>query len=116
MKTLKYWLGALSIDSLTVVLLVLWKGHGIEGYGNVLMAYLWLSIVFGFVIGLGADKTQFKVPRPPGFTQYHTITELLLFGARSFFGHYVVAALRLVAVACIELARNREPKTKGGAA
>lgn len=117
MKAFRYWLQAIAIDATFFGGVYAWQVLGIEGWGNVAIALVWVMSALQMLIGFTSDKTSFTdIQRPAGFITYHRITSVGMFFVLAYIGYFVAAIVSLIAHLAYEAARTREPKKQGGAA
>lgn len=114
MNDLKFWLKAVLFDVAIAIALIAWKGHGIEGAGNIVVTWLWFASSLLLLVGLLGDKTMVKQARPVGFKTYHVAKEAALFFVLTFYGLIGLSLFRVVSLMLCEGARTREPKAKKG--
>lgn len=117
MKTFTYWLKRFILDVGVAGLFFLWKAHGIEGAGNVVLAYFWIGTILMFFAICSADENDVKKlsPRNGIVRAYLGFTQTVKYVALIWFGHYVLGTLYLF-VGITWLARRDELKKKAAAA
>lgn len=106
MKALKQWAFALVLDGIYAALFYLWQFKGIDGAGNVLLAFFWLLVSISPVAFFGLKNVPVeKLRRPKLLSAYDLVSTLVIFGVFAWIGHEVLAVLYLTISMFIRSAR-----------
>ena len=107
MKRTRFWVVAISVDSVAAVLLYLWLFAGVEGAGSLFQALFWVIVPFAIVFLLGGSKAVENIERPPHFSTYNIATDLGMVAVLGWFGHPWMAALKFISLMLNESAHAK---------
>jgi uncharacterized membrane protein len=106
MKRLTRWLTSLAINFALAGLFYLWKFHGLDAAGNVVMFWLWLMVIAGILMAFVPPNIQ-SAPRIRSLERINVAWGVVVLAVLVAFAHFILASFYLLSMLCIAVYRDR---------